>query len=136
MNQDSPSIYCQDTLNQIPEDLLSYSLPSQQGGGNPTPDQEFPNTFFEENSSNGSGVKTGSSSAPVIPSTTGLSDFYNQQSTYVSPLDVSFLPQNALSTPMPTPNYNTPLMDPLQDDLEVRKQPEKKIEKNYIQIQL
>lgn len=117
MAQNSPPFYNQGILNQIPDDLLSFPIPLQDG--NPTPEQEFPNTFFADLNQQDSGVKSvGSSSAPLEPSintsTTGLSDFY--QADYASP---SLLAQSSLSTPLPTPNQNAPSNDPLQDDLEV-----------------
>lgn len=97
---DGPSFYNPDILSQLPDDLLSFPLPMNSN------DQEFPSTFLsqcEENSSNGLTV----------------SDFYKQQ---VSSQDI-FLPQNSLSTPLPTPDYCTPPVHPLQSNLEVNANP-------------
>lgn len=108
-------LYNQNLLDEIPYDLLSYtlstdeaSLPAEQG---------FTNTFF----SNIDGRTINSGVTNIAPiSTSGLSNFYSGNLNQTSPLDVTFLPQNALSTPLPTPNYCTPSTHPLQDDLEVK----------------
>lgn len=103
MNENS-NFYNPNISSQLPYDFLSFPLPMNDG--NPTAGQEFPNSFFsncEENSSSG----------------LNASDFYGQN-IHVSPQDVSFLSQNSLSTPLSTPNYCTPSMHPLQDNLEVK----------------
>lgn len=50
-----------------------------------------------------------------------LSNDYSSNGSNVVNDDISFLPQNALSTPLPTPNYCTPLIHPHAEELEVRK---------------
>lgn len=50
-----------------------------------------------------------------------LSNDYDSNGSNVVNSDISFLPQNSLSTPLPTPNYCTPLIHPHAEELEVRK---------------
>lgn len=113
MDSDSTS-FDQNMFDQY--DLLSYTLPT--GDVNLATDQPFTNTFFSNLSEQnvGSGV---TNTAPV-PSPC-ISNFYSSNMEGISPLDASFLPHTALSTPLPTPDYCTPSTHPLQDDLEVRR---------------
>lgn len=96
-------------FDQIPLDLLSYTLPSNDDN------QEFTNTFFSNlNEQNvGSGVMN---TAPV-PSP-AISNFYLSNVEGISPLDASSVSYTALSTPLPTPDYCSPSTHPLQEELE------------------
>lgn len=48
-----------------------------------------------------------------------LPNEYDSNGSNVASQSVSFLPQNALSTPLPTPNYCTPPIHPHAEELEV-----------------
>lgn len=105
----------QNTLNEIPYDLLSYTFPTDEG--RLAVDQGFSSTFFS-NLDGQNNINSGVNSTVPVP-TSDFTNFYSGNLNQISPLDATFLPHNALSTPLPTPNYCTPSTHPLQDDLEV-----------------
>jgi hypothetical protein len=89
----------QDALNQLQYDLLAFPFPTQH--------TDEASTFLSTDTVS----LNYNVSAPS-------SDYGN--TINLSPATVSFLPQNALSTPIPTPDYSTPLIHPHQEDFEVK----------------
>lgn len=111
-NNDNSMPYDQHMFDQIPLDLISYTLPSNDDN------QDFSNTFFSnlnEHNVGSSGVMN--TTAPV-PSP-AISNFYLGNVEGISPMDASGASYTPLSTPLPTPDYCSPSTHPLQEDLEV-----------------
>jgi hypothetical protein len=99
----------QDELNQLQYDLLSFPFPTENTGL--SAHETFSSTFLNKDLSTDNVNLNYNVSAP--------SDYSNTMN--ISSTNVSFLPQNALSTPMATPGYSTPLIHPHQEEIEVKK---------------
>lgn len=107
--------FSDDLFEQFTLDLSAFSLPVETGAQ--TQDQNALEKSLTEDTSYNQGIME--ISGVDLLATTDLSRHQGVEDNSLPVGDISFISQNMLNAPLPTPDYCTPLIHPHNNDLEV-----------------